>query len=111
MATLGSVALGARVVERHVTADKGLKGTDHRCSLDLEEFGRMVRDIRTMEAALGSGRKTRQPSEEACFAKLGKSLVYSRYNESSQTKFTSYGATLFFRMSVMGHPPRTSTQN
>ena len=109
MATLGSVALGARVVERHVTADKGLKGTDHRCSLDLEEFGRMVRDIRTMEAALGSARKTRQPSEEACFAKLGKSLVYSRYNDSSQMKFMA--RHIFFRMSVMGHPPRTSTQN
>lgn len=36
--TLAAVALGANVVERHVTLDKGLKGNDHACSLDPAEL-------------------------------------------------------------------------
>ena len=40
--TLGAVALGAAIVERHFTLDKAQKGTDHACSLNPEELANMV---------------------------------------------------------------------
>ena len=73
--TLGAVAKGAKVIERHFTLDKTWKGSDHSCSLNPTEFKQMVRDIRHLEQALGSSRKTFLDCEKPCFAKLGKSVV------------------------------------
>uniref|UniRef100_A0A182PTB3 AFP-like domain-containing protein n=1 Tax=Anopheles epiroticus TaxID=199890 RepID=A0A182PTB3_9DIPT len=47
--TVASVALGAKIVERHFTLDKSWKGTDHQASLNPAEFSRMVRCIRAVE--------------------------------------------------------------
>uniref|UniRef100_A0A8W7MT69 AFP-like domain-containing protein n=1 Tax=Anopheles arabiensis TaxID=7173 RepID=A0A8W7MT69_ANOAR len=47
--SVASVALGAKIVERHFTLDKAWKGTDHQASLNPAEFGRMVRCIRAIE--------------------------------------------------------------
>ena len=55
-----------------------MKGNDHKCSLDTEEFGEMVRAIREMEMALGTPLKKFQQCEEVCFKKLGKCLVSSK---------------------------------
>ena len=52
--TLGAVALGARIIERHFTLDKSLKGSDHACSLDQASFVEMVNSVRILEAGLGS---------------------------------------------------------
>ena len=79
METLGAVALGAKVVERHITLDKSMKGSDHACSLDMPELTRAVEAIRVMDRALGSDEKKFQPSETACFQKLGKSVVAKRF--------------------------------
>ncbi|KAL1506229.1 hypothetical protein ABEB36_005626 [Hypothenemus hampei] len=76
--TVSAVALGARVIERHITLDKNQKGSDHKCSLEPKELTLMIQQIRTLETALGSSRKKIQPSELVCFEKLGKSLVYSK---------------------------------
>ena len=65
----------SKVVERHFTLDNSLKGSDHKCSLNPEKFAEMVKSIRTMELALGSPQKMFLPCENACFAKLGKSVV------------------------------------
>jgi len=54
---IGAVALGACVLEKHLTDDKSLPGPDHRFALDREEFSHMVALIRQMEAALGDGLK------------------------------------------------------
>ncbi len=54
---LGAVALGAKVVEKHVTFDRSLKGPDHPHSLTFEEFARMISRTRDLEKALGSSRK------------------------------------------------------
>ena len=51
---LAAVALGARVVEKHITIDKSLEGNDHKVSLLPEEFKNMIEEIRNVEAALGS---------------------------------------------------------
>ncbi|XP_011561047.2 sialic acid synthase [Plutella xylostella] len=72
---LGAVALGAKVIEKHITLDKGLKGTDHVCSLTPAEFAQLVRDVRVIEASLGTPIKRVVTSEIPCIDKLQKSLV------------------------------------
>ena len=54
-------ALGACVIEKHVTKDRALPGPDHPYAMTFDEFSRMVADVRTLETALGSGEK--RPSE------------------------------------------------
>ncbi|MDR2384299.1 MAG: N-acetylneuraminate synthase family protein [Tannerella sp.] len=54
---LGSIALGACVIEKHFTLDKKDKGPDHNHSMDMEEFTKMVKDIHLLESAMGSTQK------------------------------------------------------
>lgn len=54
---LGSVAVGAKVIEKHITFDRALKGPDHPHSMTVEEFGLMIKRTRELEAAMGSGKK------------------------------------------------------
>jgi len=70
-----AVALGAKIIERHFTLDRTMKGGDHAASLEPGGFGKMVRDIRHIEAAMGKGRKEIQASEHPVFKKLAKSVV------------------------------------
>ncbi|OWR50680.1 sialic acid synthase [Danaus plexippus] len=72
---LGAIALGAKVLEKHITLDKGLRGTDHVCSLTPTEFQQLVRDVRVIEASLGTPIKKVVTSEIPCIDKLQKSLV------------------------------------
>ena len=60
---LAAVALGATVIEKHLTLDRALPGPDHVASLDPETFATMVRDIRSVEAALGSEMKAADAAE------------------------------------------------
>ena len=48
-------ALGARVIEKHMTLDREMPGPDHRASLEPHEFKAMVRAVRAIERALGTG--------------------------------------------------------
>lgn len=74
--SIAAVTLGAKVLERHLTLDKSMKGTDHSCSLEPHEFRLLVNQIRNVEQALSSPKpKCRQPSEWHCYRKLGKSIV------------------------------------
>ncbi|PPK65932.1 N-acetylneuraminate synthase family protein [Actinokineospora auranticolor] len=63
--SIAAVALGACVVERHVTLDRAMWGSDHAASLEPEGLRRLVRDIRIVETALGDGVKRVFPGEEA----------------------------------------------
>jgi len=56
-AALAAVALGAALIEKHLTLDKGLPGPDHLASADPQEFAAMVRGIRLVEAMRGDGIK------------------------------------------------------
>lgn len=61
---IAAVALGARVIEKHFTLDRGLPGPDHRASLEPQELKAMVTAIRNIEKAIsGSGIKEPSPSE------------------------------------------------
>lgn len=74
---LAAVALGAEVVEVHVTLDRSMKGTDHAFSLEPQGLSKLVRDIRRFERALGQGEKQRCTDEEPAFLKMSKSLFAS----------------------------------
>jgi N,N'-diacetyllegionaminate synthase len=75
---LAAVALGACVIEKHFTLDKGLAGPDHQASLDPGELADLVRSIRTVEAALGDGRKVPAAAEEDTRQVARRSLVLAR---------------------------------
>jgi len=61
---LAAVALGACVLEKHLTLNPSLPGPDHRSSLDPRAFARLVGELRDVEAALGNGTKAPAPGEE-----------------------------------------------
>lgn len=68
--TLAAVALGACFVERHITLDRAMWGSDHAASLEPQGLHRLVRDIRVIESALGDGVKQVYDSELPIKAKL-----------------------------------------
>ncbi len=59
-----SVAMGATVIEKHVTLDRSLPGPDHQHATTLPEFAEMCLAVRQAEAALGNGIKRVMPAEE-----------------------------------------------
>jgi sialic acid synthase len=67
--------LGARVIEKHFTLNRAMKGTDHAFSLEPVGLRKMVRDLQRTAAALGGGVKRTHESERAPIIKMGKSLV------------------------------------
>jgi sialic acid synthase SpsE len=75
---LAAVALGACVLEKHFTLDRGLPGPDHRASLEPDELTALVEGVRTIESALGHGRKTPAAVEASTAAMARKSLVAAR---------------------------------
>ena len=75
---IAAVALGATLIEKHITLDQNLPGPDHKASLEPKEFAAMVRAIRNIELALGDGIKRATASEAANLQVVRKSLVASR---------------------------------
>lgn len=74
MATAAYV-LGARVVEKHFTLNRALKGTDHAFSLEPLGMRKLVRDLRRTRIAMGDGVKRRHESEVLPGQKMGKKIV------------------------------------
>ena len=75
---VAAIALGAEVIEKHLTMDRLLSGPDHHASLESVEFKTMVDAIRNVEDALGSGIKTVAPCELQNLPVARKSVVSSR---------------------------------
>ena len=75
---LAGYVLGARVVEKHFTLNRAMKGTDHAFSLERPGLRRLVRDLRRSRLALGDGVKRQYTSEKAAIYKMGKKLVAAR---------------------------------
>lgn len=75
---IAAVALGATVVEKHITLDRSLPGPDHRASIEPTELVAMVAAIRNIEQALGDGHKRPAPSEIDNAVAVRKSLVAAR---------------------------------
>jgi sialic acid synthase len=70
--------LGARIVEKHFTLNRAMKGTDHAFSLEPVGLRKMVRDLERTFKAMGDGAKKIYESERAPIVKMGKSLVVAR---------------------------------
>ncbi|MFG6192841.1 N-acetylneuraminate synthase family protein [Nonomuraea sp. JJY05] len=73
--SLAAVTLGAVTVERHITLDRTMWGSDHAASLEPAGLEHLVRDIRIIEQAMGDGVKRVFPGEEAPKARLRRVTV------------------------------------
>lgn len=82
---IAAAALGADLVEKHLTLDREAPGPDHRASLEPAPFREMTAAIRIVEAALGSGEKTPDPAEQAIARVARRSLLWHRSLDAGVT--------------------------
>jgi sialic acid synthase len=73
-----AVGMGAKIIEKHITLDRNMKGTDHRGSLEPDGIWRMVRDIRNTEYAIGQYGMFVNDEVKATRIKLERSLATLR---------------------------------
>jgi N-acetylneuraminate synthase len=90
---LAAVALGAAIIEKHVTLTRTLPGPDHHASLEPQELAQLVQGIRTVEAALGHGRKEPTASELDTAAIARKSLIAAE-DIAAGTRLTERSITI-----------------
>ena len=102
-APLAAVALGARVIEKHLTLDQKMRGPDHSASLEPEEFARMVEGIRRVSAMLGDGVKAPLP-EELDTARVARRSVVAAVNIAAGEIITA--EKLICRRPATGIAPR-----
>ena len=89
---IAAVALGATVIEKHLTLDRNLPGPDHKASLEPGEFADMVLAIRNIEQAMGDGIKRPSSSEAKNKPIARKSLVAAKPIKAGE-RFTSENLT------------------
>ncbi len=75
---LAAVAMGAKMIEKHITIDRRMKGTDQAGSLGPDGVNRMVRDIRVFEMSLGKEEIFIEPHVEKAKTKLERSIATTR---------------------------------
>jgi sialic acid synthase len=80
-----AVAIGAGVIEKHITLDRNMKGTDHKGSLGIEGIWRMVRDIRNIERAMGEEGMFISDAVASTRVKLERSLATCRAIKKGET--------------------------
>lgn len=68
--TVAAITLGACAIERHITLDRALWGSDQAASLEPNGINKLIRDIRLVETSIGDGVKRVWPSEEPIIQKL-----------------------------------------
>ena len=68
--SVAAVAMGAKIIERHITLDRTMWGSDQAASVEPEGLRKLVRDIRVVESALGDGKKVIYESEKSSREKL-----------------------------------------
>lgn len=81
---IAAAALGACVIEKHFTLDRNLPGPDHKASLEPQELAAMVRAVRNVEQALGTGEKKVSASEAKNKPIARKSIVAARYIKAGE---------------------------
>jgi sialic acid synthase SpsE len=75
---IAAVAMGARVIEKHFTLDRSMRGPDHKASLEPDELKAMVKAIRNVEKSMGDGIKRPAESEDETRVIARRSLVAKR---------------------------------
>ena len=73
---VAAVARGAQIIEKHVTLDTSMKGTDHKGSADMDTFHKMMHDIRSLEFSMGEWDMFRSNAVSAAREKLERSLAF-----------------------------------
>jgi sialic acid synthase len=76
---VAAVAMGAKIIEKHITLDRRMKGTDQAGSLGPDGINRMVRDIRVLELAFGKEELFIEPSVKSAKEKLERSIASNRF--------------------------------
>mgnify|MGYP005633371287 CR=1 FL=1 len=92
--TLGAVALGANVIEKHVTLSRNMSGPDHAAALEFAEFADLVTKARNMVVALGTGRKSFLDSEKTLHGVLCRKIVLKK-NINKGSKISKDDLTTF----------------
>ncbi len=82
---IAAAALGAEIIEKHFTLSRRMSGPDHLASLEPDELMSMVKSIRNIELALGSGHKAITDSERKNIKVARKSIVASRLIKMGET--------------------------
>lgn len=72
---IAAVAMGAEIIEKHITIDRAMKGTDQAGSLGMDGIGRMVRDIRNLEESFGEEEIFIEEAVKSAKEKLERSLA------------------------------------
>ncbi len=75
---IAAVALGASIIEKHFTLDRNMEGPDHKASLEPSELEAMVKAIRNVEEAMGTGIKGPSESEKKNITIVRKSIIAAR---------------------------------
>jgi sialic acid synthase SpsE len=79
-----AISLGAVIIEKHFTLDKSLPGPDHRASLDVQQFQKMIEFVKITELALENGIKSPKKCEMINRSAIRKSLVSSKSIEKGE---------------------------
>jgi N-acetylneuraminate synthase/sialic acid synthase len=75
---LAAYVLGSRIVEKHFTLNRAMRGSDHAFSLEPQGLSKLVRDLERAHVALGDGTKRMHPCEVEPSVKMAKKLVTTR---------------------------------
>ena len=70
--SVAAMVLGAKIIERHITLDKSMWGTDQQASIEPLGFARLIKDVRAVEKSLGKAIKIVYPEEKKIMVKLRK---------------------------------------
>lgn len=82
---VAAYVIGCRIIEKHFTLNRAMKGTDQSFSLEPQGLQKMIRDLQRTRRALGDGQKRVYPSEAEAAVKMGKKLVAARDLASGET--------------------------
>lgn len=100
--SVAAYVLGARIIEKHFTLNRVMKGTDHAFSIEPLGMKKLVRDLRRVRMAMGDGRKKIYQSEKNAIFKMGKHIVAAKnLNKGQLIK----KGDLAFKSPAEGLPP------
>ncbi len=87
--SVAAVAMGAKVIEKHFTLSRKLKGPDHAFAIEPDELKEMVREIRDVEKALGDGKKLGPSLHELENYEKARRSIHARVDIPRGTKITA----------------------
>jgi N-acetylneuraminate synthase/N,N'-diacetyllegionaminate synthase len=80
-----AVAMGAKVIEKHITLDRKMPGPDHKASIEPDELKDLIKEIRLVEKVLGSAEKKPTKSEEKIKNQVRKSIISNKKISKGET--------------------------